>query len=163
MVCCSSRIILLHYVLFDGVHYMQDLFLFIQRHWQLNVILLIILLLLILIEFMRLKRRAAEISPTHLIQQMNHDHAVVIDIRSTADFQTGHIIDAHSYPLSSLTDPASTLNKFKTKPLAIVCYAGISSQKVTASLKKAGYNACSLKGGMRAWKEADMPIVKEGN
>ena len=142
---------------------MQDLFPFIQRHWQLSSVLLIILFLLILVEFFRLKKRASEISPTHLIQQINHNNAVIIDIRSTTDFQTGHIIDALSYPLSNLTDPSNTLKKFKTKSLAIVCYAGISSQKITASLKKAGYNACSLKGGMRAWKEADMPIVKEGN
>ncbi|OGT65596.1 MAG: hypothetical protein A3J38_04180 [Gammaproteobacteria bacterium RIFCSPHIGHO2_12_FULL_45_9] len=139
---------------------MQDIILFAQQHWLLALAVLVILIALAILEFIRLQRQTWQINPGQLTQLINHENAIVIDIRTADTYQKGHIVDAISLPMQDLQDPTKKMEKHRTKPIAIVCEAGISSQKVAALLKKAGYNACSLKGGMRAWKDADMPVVR---
>ena len=49
----------------------------------------------------------------------------------------------------------------KAIPLVVVCAAGSRSARAVAQLKKLGYeNAQSLSGGLKAWREANLPTEK---
>lgn len=140
---------------------MQELNIFISNHAFLAIAAALVVVMLLIVEFIRLKRQTFNISSSQATQLINHNNAVVIDIRSKENYRKGHIIDAHSYPSKELLATSKKIEKFKAKPIIIVCGAGIESQKVATFLIKQGYNAYSLNGGIRSWIDAQMPLVKE--
>jgi len=139
---------------------MQDLLLFINRHLALVTALAIILTVLIILEYIKLKRGGARLTPAQAILLMNHNKGVILDIRSAEAFATGHITSAISAPLNELKDKIKKLAKFKSQPIVIVCATGADSPKAAALLAEQGFQAHILNGGIRAWREADMPLVK---
>lgn len=143
-----------------GLSTMQEIVQFMQHHEMLSLALIIIFILLIIIEFVRLKRGSNQISPNQLISMINHQNAVVVDIRAPDAFASGHIVDAISLPLADIDGKHKKLEKFKSHPIVIVCTAGVESQKAAAQLEKNGFNALILAGGIRAWRTAEMPLVK---
>jgi rhodanese-related sulfurtransferase len=139
---------------------MNDLILFLKQHEMLTIALIAILILLFIVETIRVKLNARRISPLEATQLINHQDAVVVDIRNTEAYRSGHIIGAISLPLSDLEKQYKKLEKYMTKPLIIICATGLESPRAANFLIKNGYNALVHSGGMRAWKEADMPTVK---
>lgn len=140
---------------------MQDITTFITNHPYMIAALGILFVLLLIIEFIRARRGSFNISSLQATQKINHDNAAVIDVRANEAYRKGHIIDAISLSGKEIQDNTKKLEKFKNKPLIIVCTAGIESQKIASMLLKRGYNAFSLSGGMRAWMDAQLPVVKE--
>lgn len=140
---------------------MQEVVSFISHHVLLSSGIVIIFALLIMVELLRAKKNMHAISPLHATQMINHNHAIVIDIRPPDLFQKGHIIDAQLIAANDfLKMPVKKREKFKTKPLIFVCQTGLEAQKIAATMRKQGYNAYVLAGGMRAWLDAQMPIIK---
>lgn len=139
---------------------MQELTIFIAHHPLLFGLAVFAILLLILIEIVRQKGRTFNINTLRATQLMNHQNAVVIDIRAKDTYRKGHIIDAISLPAKELAETSKKLEKYKSKPIIIVCGAGIESQKIATKLIKDGYNAHSLSGGMRVWCDENLPVVK---
>jgi rhodanese-related sulfurtransferase len=139
---------------------MQDITLFIQQHGMLSLAFAIVLFLLMIVEFIRLKQATNHISVAQVTSLINHHNAVVVDIRNTESFAKGHIVDAISLPLQDLGDKYKKLDKFKSQPIVLVCAAGVDSARAATSLTKNGFNVLILKGGIKAWLTADMPIVK---
>ena len=74
----------------------------------------------------------------------------VMDFRKAADFEKGHIKDAHNVTMSGLLDEAE---KAGGKTILCVCYTGQTAARATGLLRMAGYKAVSLKWGMAAWHE----------
>lgn len=140
---------------------MQELSTFISNHLLLSVAAIAILVLLLIIEFLRAKRNTVNITPLQTTQLINHDNGVVIDVRSQDAYRKGHIIDAYSISGQELQTSTKKIEKFRARPIIIVCNMGVESQKIASLLLKNGYNAYSLAGGMRGWEEAQMPIVKD--
>jgi rhodanese-related sulfurtransferase len=140
---------------------MQDLAQFIANHMVLTYALAIILILLMILEFFRAKRNQHAINTSTMVQLINRENAVVIDVRPLDMHKKGHIIDAHPFSASVLMTNTKPLEKFKKRPIIVVCDTGFESQKMAAFLLRQGYNAHSLAGGQRAWTEADLPLIKE--
>ncbi len=141
---------------------MQDITLFIQHHWMLSLALIAVAIALIILEFFRFKQGGTRLNPTQVTRLMNHEEAVIVDIRTPEAYASGHIIDAMSLPLSSFQEKAKKLEKFKSKPIVIVCMTGTDSPRATALLKQQGFNNVQLlAGGIRAWRDANLPLVKE--
>ena len=140
---------------------MQELTTFISNHPILSVSALCVFALVVIVELIRAKQSSARITPLQTTRMMNHDNAIVIDIRPSDLYRKGHIIDAVSLVLKDNKEIPKKLEKYKIKPIIIVCQNGVESQKLASMLLKHGYNAYSLTGGIRAWDQADMPLVKE--
>lgn len=140
---------------------MQDFTVFIANHMGLFYALGAILIALMLIEFLRSKRSSFHVGPTEAVQLINRHNAVVIDIRPEETYGKGHIVDSVCIPAHELSSATKKLDKYKGKPVILVCNTGMQTQKIAASLKKQGYTAFSLSGGMRAWSDAQLPLVKE--
>lgn len=140
---------------------MQDLTTFLSHHMALSAGIAVLFVLLIIVELLRAKRVNYSITPAKLTQLINHDNAVVVDIRTKDAFRSGHIIDAISMPANENKDLSKRLVKYKNRPLTLIGNNGVESQKVAALLLKEGYNVHSLSGGIRAWVDAQMPLIKE--
>ncbi|MBX3709847.1 MAG: rhodanese-like domain-containing protein [Gammaproteobacteria bacterium] len=140
---------------------MQDLTTFIIKHPLLSAAIIVILILITIIELIRAKRSTTNLNPAQVTQLINRENAVVIDIRQHDAYRNGHIIDAQSVVPREIQQNLKKLEKFKNRPIIVVSNANNESQKIAALLLKHGYNAYSLAGGIRAWIEAQMPLVKE--
>lgn len=140
---------------------MHDVMIFIKNHWLLNAALLMVLFILVVLEFINQKRLAAKASPAEVTRLINHSDATVIDIRSPALFADGHVIGALSISPSEFTDNNKKLAKLKSRPVILVCANGTESARSAELLIKLGFNVRVLADGMRGWRDADMPVVKE--
>ncbi|WP_434930800.1 rhodanese-like domain-containing protein [Shewanella sp. HL-SH5] len=97
-----------------------------------------------------------------LTLMMNKQDAKVVDVRGKEEFKKGHIVDSINVPLSEIkNNQATSLEKFKTSPIILVCNAGMTSSQAAQLLVKQGFeNVYNLKGGMGDWQSANMPVVK---
>jgi len=139
---------------------MQDLEIFISTHWQLAYAFGAVLTALAIVEFLRSKRASSTIDTTRAVHLMNREHAVIIDTRAADTVRQGRIIDAIAISLNDLQPNSKKLEKYKSKPVILICNTDTEAQKTAAALSKQGYNSFALAGGIRSWKEAGLPLVK---
>lgn len=105
--------------------------------------------------------RAGAVNATGAVQLINREKAVVVDVRDAAEFAAGHVTGAKSIPLDDLEAKLPSALKNKALPLILVCASGARSGRAVAIAKKLGYEqAQSLGGGLKAWKDANLPIEK---
>ncbi len=104
---------------------------------------------------------AGGLSPALAVQMINKEKAQVIDVCSAEEFAAGHVAGAKNVPLDQINAQAKGLPSNKKIPLVVVCASGVRSGKAAAALQKLGYeNAQSLAGGLKAWREANLPVEK---
>jgi rhodanese-related sulfurtransferase len=83
--------------------------------------------------------------------------AQLIDVRENSEWQAGHAPQAVHIPTSQVQ---SRLNRIKkNKEIVVVCRSGNRSRAVTSHLRKQGYEAWTLSGGMRAWQNAGGQVL----
>ncbi|HSW94491.1 MAG TPA: rhodanese-like domain-containing protein [Gammaproteobacteria bacterium] len=140
---------------------MQDILLFVNHHLMLFSALAVILVLLITLEGIKLKRGATRLSPARVTWLINHAKAVVIDIRTPDAFLTGHIAGAISLPAVELKTGLKKIEKFKAQPIVLTCATGTDSPASATFLTTQGFQVHILNGGIRAWREADLPLIKK--
>ncbi|MCH8181436.1 MAG: rhodanese-like domain-containing protein [Proteobacteria bacterium] len=103
---------------------------------------------------------AGGLSPALAVQLINKDKAQVIDVCDPAEFAAGHVAGARNVPLAEIAS-GKGLPSNKKLPLVVVCTAGVRAAKAAAQLKQMGYeNAQPLSGGLKAWREANLPVDK---
>lgn len=138
---------------------MEQILEFITTHWYLASIFIVLLVLFIGNE---IHRGGISLSPQKLVSLINHEKAVVLDIRDKKDFSSGHIYSAINIPFVAINDRLVELEKNKQKPIVLVCKAGQHSGMAGAILRKAGFiNVQRLAGGMMSWRGEKMPVVKD--
>ena len=103
-----------------------------------------------------------QISTQDLTFLMNREEGVTLDIRKEKEFKAGHILDAINVPSEKITkNGVTSLEKYKDKPIIVVCAAGMSAVQIANNLHKDGFGRVSvLKGGMNSWTGASLPVVK---
>ena len=103
---------------------------------------------------------ATKVSATEAVQLVNREKAVFIDVSESAEFAACHVAGAKNVPLGSI-EASNDLPKNKTLPLVVVCATGARASKAVGTLKKRGFEKTRvLAGGLRAWREANLPIEK---
>ena len=104
---------------------------------------------------------AGSLSATGAVQLINRDRAVVIDVSETEEFAAGHVAGAKNLPLNQLEEKLPSAVKNKALPLILVCPTGARASRAVAMAKKLGYEqAQCLAGGLKSWKEANLPLDK---
>ena len=91
-------------------------------------------------------------------------NVVILDVRKADEFAEGHITGAiliDQFQSDFLEQAQAKLPKDKT--IAIYCRSGRRSANAAGKLADVGYKCVNLKGGIIAWKEANMPVTKEDN
>ncbi|RZJ22791.1 MAG: rhodanese-like domain-containing protein, partial [Haliea sp.] len=73
----------------------------------------------------------------------------------------GHLVGARSIPFSELESRLPLVVKNKGLPVILVCATGARAGRAVAIAKKLGYEqAQALGGGLKSWKEANLPVEK---
>ncbi|MFT5132020.1 MAG: rhodanese-related sulfurtransferase [Gammaproteobacteria bacterium] len=102
------------------------------------------------------------IIPAELTRLINREDAIVVDVRSTADFGSNHILNALNIPDAELQSRKSELEKYLKQPLIFYCGSGTISAKVARTLSGQGFEKVySLKGGLPSWQNANLPLTRE--
>ncbi len=103
-----------------------------------------------------------DLSPTDAVLLINREHATVLDVRKPEEYVAGHISDAVNIPLADLESRLAEISKYKDKPLLVNCQGGVRSSSACGVLKKAGFTQLyNLDGGVNAWMQAKLPVIKE--
>ena len=101
------------------------------------------------------------LSPAEATGKINRDDAAVLDVRSEADFQNGHVLGAINIPLSQLDSSVARLQKYKAKPLIAICATGQTANNAVRKLRQAGFeDLYSVAGGINAWEGASLPLTR---
>jgi len=99
-----------------------------------------------------------QVSPEEATRLYNQG-AVVLDVRTDAEYKTGFIGEARHISPSELKDKISTLEHYKDKQLLVYCQSGARSGSASSKLVKAGFTkVANLRGGLVSWKMAGLPL-----
>ena len=135
------------------------IFQFLGEQWVLVVGLMMVLTLLVLHET---RKAGPSLSINEAVQLVNSEGGVFLDIRDAADFARGHITDALHIPAAALAGRPAELEKFREKPVVVVCKMGQSSGPATKTLRSQGFSrAQKLAGGMMEWDAQKLPVVTQ--
>lgn len=140
---------------------MSEYIAFFYKHIELSIALVVILLLILWEEFASKRYSRAGIPPQTLVTLMNHEGALVLDIRAQEAFKQGHIINALNIPTQTLESNLKKLVKYKNSPIVIVDDKGQESIRVINQLKQNGFQKLHiLSGGLAAWNKAGLPLIE---
>ena len=89
-------------------------------------------------------------------------NVVILDVRKVDEFAEGHIKGAiliDQFQSDFVEQAQAKLPKGKT--IAVYCRSGRRSANAAGKLADIGYKCVNLKGGILAWKKADMPVMTD--
>ena len=102
------------------------------------------------------------VGPAEATLLINHQDAVVLDIREDSEYRDGYILNSVHVPLSQVKGAVGRLEKYKGRPVVVSCRSRSRSGVACATLAKQGFDQVySLKGGILAWQNANLPLVKK--
>lgn len=102
-----------------------------------------------------------QVLPQQATLLINHEDAIVLDVREDKEFVEGHILHAIHIPLGMLSDKIGRLQKYKDRPIIASCRSGNRSSSACSILLKNGFEKVyNLKGGIIAWENANLPLAK---
>ena len=105
--------------------------------------------------------QAGSLSASAAVQSINREKAVVVDVREADEFAAGHLVGSKNVPVGQLEEKLQAAVKNKSLPLILVCASGARANRALAVVKKLGYEQAQvLGGGLKAWKEANLPLEK---
>jgi rhodanese-related sulfurtransferase len=106
-------------------------------------------------------RGIKEVDSAGALQLINHKNAIVLDVREPKEYDTGHVLNAKLIPLGKLKERVGELEKYRDKPIVVVCRSGNRSGTACFLLGKQGFaQVYNLAGGMQAWQKNKLPLVK---
>jgi rhodanese-related sulfurtransferase len=76
-------------------------------------------------------------SKSESIQDFVKKGAVIIDVRTTGEFQGGHIKGSKNIPLNTIGNQIDTIKK-ANKPVIVCCASGMRSAQAASILKSNG-------------------------
>lgn len=112
-------------------------------------------------EVSRLFRGYKSLAPAQVTALINQENALVVDLRPLADYQKGHIVGSKNVLMSQFDPESKQLAAAKALPIVLVCQNGMTVAAAAKRLKKAGFERIHiLEGGIAAWQQAELPLVK---
>ena len=122
----------------------------------------VLVLAVLAYEASRARSGGQSVGPTDAVRLLNQG-ALLLDVRSQAEFDTGHILDARHVPQDQLASSVETLKKHKDKVVIACCESGMRSAAAARVLQAQGFSkVVNLKGGLQAWRTENLPLVKSG-
>ncbi len=101
------------------------------------------------------------LTASEAVLMLNRGKPLVLDVRDEAEFASGHIQGAKHIPVAELANRLKEIEKFKDKPVLIHCQHGMRAKTAVKILKAQQFSQLNnLQGGLNAWVEAKLPLVK---
>lgn len=86
---------------------------------------------------------------------------VLLDVRSDAEFKSGHISGSVHAPLANIVKAIQAVSRDKEDLLVIICEHGPRAQLARIVLKLHGYkNIELLNGHMAQWRHSGRPVMQ---
>ncbi len=93
---------------------------------------------------------------------INRNDALLIDVREQSEFDSGHIINSKLFPAGKLKERVGELEKYRERPIILVCRSGARATPIVSWLGKQGFaQVYLLSGGVVAWQKAKLPLEKK--
>jgi rhodanese-related sulfurtransferase len=96
--------------------------------------------------------------PAGLAERLARRGVYVLDVRQPREWRQGHIRGSQNVPLRELKSRLAKLPRDKT--IVTVCASGHRSNAAARTLRRNGYQAENLKGGLQAWARNGLPVEK---
>ena len=134
---------------------------FAGEHQALSFLLVGLTLAIIYTEISRLLSGFKSVDPAGLTALINRQDALLVDVSAAADFEKGHIAGARNLPVSQFDPENKLLAKARELPVVLACRTGVGSADAARKLVKAGFKQVFwLDGGVAAWQQANLPLLK---
>lgn len=131
---------------------------FFVQQWVLFAALLAVVVMLVLHET---RKSGPSLTPQQAINVVNAEDGVFVDLRDAKEYKAGHIVDAVHIPATKLGTRIEELDKYKQRPVVLVCKMGQSAGAAGKQLKAAGFEKVyKMSGGMMEWANLQLPTVK---
>ncbi|HEY1114072.1 MAG TPA: rhodanese-like domain-containing protein [Chitinophagaceae bacterium] len=112
------------------------------------------------------RQQIEHLSPQQVHKEVSNGKATLIDLRESEELKQGgkipQSVHAPRGMLEFYADPALPYHKpefDKARRLILHCASGGRSALAACTLQKMGYeNVAHMDGGIKAWKEAGMPV-----
>jgi len=136
---------------------------FIEKNWILIVAFLLSGALLLWPLVQRRLSPMKEIGTPFVTNLINRQNAVLLDVRESNELAGGKLPNALHIPLSQLKDRVAELAKLTSRPVVVYCALGRRARGAAAVLANAGFaNIYMLSGGVKAWRDAGLPLEAAG-
>jgi len=107
-------------------------------------------------------------APTVSVQEISKkmesgQRVVILDVRTPQEFagETGHLEGAIPLPVQDLTMRLDELKPFEKDTIVVYCRTDNRSRSAASILVENGFTAVRMKGGITAWRAAELPVVHE--
>lgn len=92
---------------------------------------------------------------------MQRHGALLLDVREPDEFAESHAPGSVLIPLGQLQERIAEIGDFRRNPVVIICRSGRRSSQAAGMLAKLGFTALyNVQGGMQAWEQASLPVVR---
>jgi len=93
---------------------------------------------------------------------LQNNEAVLVDVREPGEYRAEHIAGSHNVPLGQCG--VAALPVTAGRKVILQCASGMRSQKACGTLigLQSDLPAYSLEGGIAGWKQAGLPVVRNG-
>lgn len=100
------------------------------------------------------------ISVQEFEKRTHEKNIVILDVRTTQEFQGGHLKDALNidWYSSDFAEKAGELDK--EKEILIYCRSGARSNQAMQKLVSMGYKVTNMQGGIMSWQAAGYQVEK---
>jgi rhodanese-related sulfurtransferase len=141
---------------------LEELLAFAGRNPILSLALGGLTIAILFTEIARLFRGYKSLKPADLTRLVNQQQNVLmVDMSAIADYEKGHIAGSRNLIPSQFDPSAKPLAAAKQSPVILICRNGMTSSANAKRLKKAGFEQIyCLDGGITAWQQAGLPLVK---
>ena len=138
---------------------MLEFNLFLIDYWYFSLPLF---LFIFLFAYSEMNKGGKKIEPNELTTLINRENAILVDLRTKEDYDAGHIMSALNYPHQDFENQMHELDRYKERPIILVCDMGRNSANIGEKLKKADFkNTFRLNGGMMTWTQENLPVVQK--
>ncbi len=97
-----------------------------------------------------------DIDPAEAARLAQTGQALLLDVREDDEWDSGHAPEASHTTLGAL-DPRAVP---RDRQIVAVCRSGNRSGKAAQLLAAAGLDVRNMAGGMKAWSETGLPVVR---
>ncbi|MEP5763910.1 MAG: rhodanese-like domain-containing protein [Halieaceae bacterium] len=108
------------------------------------------------------RKSGQSLSPQQAINMINAGEGVFLDLRESAEYGQGHIVESLNIPATKLDTRIAELEKYREQPIVLVCKMGQHSGAVGKKLMAQGFEKVyRMSGGMMEWGQQQLPLVKQ--
>lgn len=97
------------------------------------------------------------ITASDVAHKVREEGVTLIDVRTPAEYKTGHALGAKNFPLNELNE-ANAEHLASFREVYVICQSGGRSSAAVSKLRATGVNAIDVKGGTTAWESSHLPM-----